>query len=261
MSKKETREDITIEDIFKILNILVEIKPAPSPEPHSVLIQAMKQNDIDKFRNEIKNNPDGVYEKDTDGYTPLHKAVVFSVDFIQLLLNAKVDIDVKNHRGETALHGAALFDNVPVAECLLNSKANIEAENNDKITPVLFASYRNNKDMVSFLLKQGASIYHQDARGHNALSIAFFKQNFDIADLIIRNQNGSERAKLLKQLQDQLQDQRAIDTQGANIPKQNFEKALKQLQQYLSPDNLEKTSGEVGNIDLGGVVPNENEEV
>lgn len=213
-----------------------EKEQGQNPRPDPVLVQAIKEGDINKFHEELRNNPGSVYEKAPSNNTPLHIAAINGIQFVKplvkILLANKANIDAKGIAGGTPLLGAAIYGIVPVAEYLLNNNANINAEDDNKNTPLGMAIHTGNKDMVEFLIKQGASINIESSDGLNALTLAAAIGNRDIFELV-KKQHNTEQAELLKKLK-QLKGETAKQNEQIKGLEQNLMDALNQLKGYLS---------------------------
>src|ERR1700686_2645453 len=70
--------------------------------------EAVKNNDSAKVSGLIKNNPDLVFSKDEDGFTPLHLAAANGYKgMVEFLLTNKAEVNSKDNAGSTPLHQAA----------------------------------------------------------------------------------------------------------------------------------------------------------
>jgi ankyrin repeat protein len=88
---------------------------------------AAKSGDLEKVKTLLKANPDLVFSKDTNGWTPLHLASTKAV--AEFLLANKADVnDNKNGYGWTPLHAAAANGFKDVVELLLADKADVNAK-------------------------------------------------------------------------------------------------------------------------------------
>lgn len=84
----------------------------------------------------------------------LHKG---RLDIVKLLLPFTKDIDYQDYYGNTALHKAAIFNSIDVAEYLLSNDCNINIVNSEGNTSLHIACDMNNKLMVIYLIKNFAS--------------------------------------------------------------------------------------------------------
>ncbi len=88
-------------------------------------------------------------------------AAVATVAEIQRLLAGGADINSHDTDDTTALHHAAVFQNLDVARFLLNNGANIDPTDSLGRTPLVVSAGSfgsNNSQMVLFLLKEGAAV-------------------------------------------------------------------------------------------------------
>jgi hypothetical protein len=70
------------------------------------------------------------------GSTPLISAATFDkINIVKALINAKVDLNIKNNDGSTALHSAAFFCHVEIVQLLIDVKADKTIKNNFGVTP------------------------------------------------------------------------------------------------------------------------------
>jgi ankyrin repeat protein len=92
--------------------------------------EAVKNNDSAKVRGLIKNNPDLVFSKDEDGFTPLHLAAANGYKgMVEFLLTTKAEVNSKDNAGSTPLHQAATAEgqHSDLVELLLAHKADVDA--------------------------------------------------------------------------------------------------------------------------------------
>jgi uncharacterized protein len=71
------------------------------------------------------------------------------------LLNRKVDVNVAQADGTTALHWAARHDDLEIASLLIRAGANVKAANRFGITPLALACTNGNAPIIEALLKAG----------------------------------------------------------------------------------------------------------
>lgn len=99
--------------------------------------------------------------EDNRGDTALHYAAwEGDVSAIIGLLEHGADINARNKDGNTPLHTAVFGGQVSVIEELLKDrkvKADIEASNNDKNTPLHCAAWAGNRTIFDLLIKKGAN--------------------------------------------------------------------------------------------------------
>lgn len=206
-----------------LLLVLVWSSQAHCGEIH----KAAKKGDVEKVKKLLKGNPDLVFSKDEDGWTPLHlaaanghrelaevllteraevnakdnngstplhqaaAAVGNHADLVGLLLSHGADVNVKDKFGLTPLHYATLHDNESSAEVLLAHGADVNAKD-DEVgdTPLIIAAGKGYEDVTELLLAKGADVNARDNRG-TPLAWAIHTGHDKIADLL-RQQGGHE---------------------------------------------------------------------
>lgn len=93
------------------------------------------------------------------------------------LLNLKeLDVEIRNHRGRTALHIAALKDRADIIRVLLSEKAKVNAKDKDGKTPLHLAAQAGRRDAVKALAKSSAiDLELPDKEGRSAFHLASLK--------------------------------------------------------------------------------------
>jgi ankyrin repeat protein len=85
----------------------------------SEIHDAAKRGDLEKVKALLKDNPNLVSSRDTNGWMPLHAAASNGhKDVVELLLANKAEVNAKNTNGATPLHLAASAGHKDVAELL-----------------------------------------------------------------------------------------------------------------------------------------------
>lgn len=108
------------------------------------------------------------FPADTEGVTPLHRAVLGHGDgCVGLLLQAGHDPNVSSKSGSTPLHVAALKGDPRVAKLLVDDGAALNARDVQGDTPLYLAAKAQRYEMAEFLLKCGAD---PRIRNNNAVS-------------------------------------------------------------------------------------------
>src|SRR5262245_34432529 len=78
-------------------------------------------------------------------------------DALRLLLQRKVDVNVPQVDGTTALHWAVRADDVATADLLLRAGASVSAANREGSTPLQLAAMNGSAAMIERLIKAGAN--------------------------------------------------------------------------------------------------------
>lgn len=113
--------------------------------------------------------------RDARGYTALHDAAyggAHSGMLLELLLSAGADIEAKTPGGATALYIAAREGASGVIQRLLDAGANIATRTRYRRTPLHIAARQSDLEVVRRLLDGGAAIHARDCLGETALHLA-----------------------------------------------------------------------------------------
>ena len=96
---------------------------------------------------------------DSEGRAPMHAAVRGrGIACVQLLLNAKADVNPSNFIRVSAMHIAAKGRNTKIIELLLSCGASIESEDGEGCRPLHYAVCSNSPANLQLLLARGANI-------------------------------------------------------------------------------------------------------
>ncbi len=150
---------------------------------------AVKKNDVAEVRRLISANPNLVFSKDKDGFTPLHLAAANGYkEIAELLLVSNASVNARDNHGSTPLHQAASGDHADLMELLLDHKADVNAVDENGLTPLHYAALADNVIGVKMLLIHGA---HPDVRdaieGNTALTIAVAEGFQDVVETLLAN--------------------------------------------------------------------------
>ncbi len=142
--------------------------------------------------------PSPVGEK--GGNTPIHHAAQHSdVANVALILDAGVEVDVRNGGGQTPLHLAASNENPSVAALLLEAGADVNAREefieerygrtgvapNHNRTPLHYAASNTNTTVAAMLLDAGAVVDPRDGDGRTPLHFAAESNNAPVGNLLL----------------------------------------------------------------------------
>ena len=103
----------------------------------------------------IENGADLINDFSNDGCTPLMIAISRKVDtnVAITLTDRRLNIDLQDKSGNTALHYAVSSDSPEMINCLVNAKAS-NVCNNQGLTPLLLASSTGRSRLVKFFIKR-----------------------------------------------------------------------------------------------------------
>jgi ankyrin repeat protein len=102
------------------------------------------------------------------------------------LLSARVDVNVPESDGTTALHWAVHQDDLDLVERLLRAGANAKATNDFGVTPLAEAATLGDASMLGRLLNAGADVNAVNSEGQTALMLVARTGDVESAQLLIR---------------------------------------------------------------------------
>jgi ankyrin repeat protein len=142
----------------------------------------------------LLNNKAGVQIKNRDGFAPIHLAG--NKDIAQLLVSHGAKIDTSGYHGRTPLHQAAMRNRNDVVEWLCAKGAKVNAVDSDGQTPLIIAisqpggtEYFTTRSIetIRILLRYGADVSYRDKEGRTLLLDAVRRDRKDIVDLLLRH--------------------------------------------------------------------------
>lgn len=144
------------------------------------------EKDIVSYKKYRKhNNPEvfeSFYEKDKQGKTLLHKAVMHKhIDLIKILLDCNVDINSVDKYGNTPLHLALIKEDLDIALLLLNKKPEVLLKNkaglsaSDMITKIECLSSYNIQEIAEY--RKNNPYFSIESIDHVTLTEKFFDNN------------------------------------------------------------------------------------
>ncbi|KAM3843571.1 transient receptor potential cation channel subfamily V member 6-like [Vipera latastei] len=163
----------------------------------SPLLLAAKDNNVQGLRKLIQDGSCDIYQRGAIGETALHVATLYdcteAADFLlevaPELINEKMTSAL--YEGQTALHIAAVNQNVHLVKCLLKKRAHISTpratghffrRNSSHRSyfgehVLSFAASVGNEEIVRLLIENGADIRAQDCLGNTVLHILVLQPN------------------------------------------------------------------------------------
>ena len=107
-----------------------------------------------------------VNASDADGYTPLHIATILNrKHIVSTLINTGAKMDMQDNTGSTALHHAARLGRRNIMQMLIYAGADVNSIDQSWTTPLFYAAGKGNDKIMWMLLKAGADVYHTNMKG------------------------------------------------------------------------------------------------
>jgi ankyrin repeat protein len=162
----------------------------PPSERWREVMNAAQWGDVAKLRALLKQDPDLVSSRMSEGQTPLHWAARNGhKEAVELLLAYKADVNAKGSAGMTALQFAARNGDIEMAKLLLLKNADVNSYwGTDVGAPALvLAAANGHKDMVALLLAHNADVNATNYAVTPLLNAVWFGQKADMAELLLDN--------------------------------------------------------------------------
>jgi ankyrin repeat protein len=150
------------------------------------LVQALKNNDSVDAKALLKQRVD-VNVADVDGTTAIHYAAHHGdLELVQLLIAAGAKVRVANRYGVTPLHEASTVGNVPMMEALLKAGASPNASYGAGETPLMLAARTGNPEAVKLLLSHHADVNAaEESKGYTPLMFAAVENHPEVAKILV----------------------------------------------------------------------------
>lgn len=106
-------------------------------------------------------------------------------EIVSFLLTLKnIDIELRDRKGQTALHWACLKDHPECVKILLKNGANIEVRDEIGETPLIKAAQSGSVECASILLENGADINGQSFYRMTPLLVGARENNYDVCEFL-----------------------------------------------------------------------------
>jgi len=151
-------------------------------------LAAAGNGDLAKVRLLLDRNPNLAFSKNRDGSTALHYAASYGfLEIAELLLTKNADVNAKNSTGDTPLHYASSSGHKDIAELLLSNKANADIGDGIGRTALYDAAAGGRIEEVRILLAAKADENTGTLHGYTPLSAAAARGREDVVRLLIES--------------------------------------------------------------------------
>eukprot|EP01119_Soliformovum_irregulare_P008211 TRINITY_DN2129_c0_g1_i1.p1 TRINITY_DN2129_c0_g1~~TRINITY_DN2129_c0_g1_i1.p1 ORF type:complete len:803 (+),score=234.55 TRINITY_DN2129_c0_g1_i1:116-2410(+) len=169
-------------------------------QPHAdepPLFTAIKNSDLLKVQQLLRDPKTNVNQKDSLGFTPLHAACVLFSDLDDVILSVilrhkDINVNIENNDGNTPLHYFCQKFRSPncadAFEIFIEKGANVNAKNKNGETPLHKAIFNNSLKllMVNLLITNGADVNEVTVMNETALHYAVHMRREDLVILLLR---------------------------------------------------------------------------
>ena len=158
-------------------------------DENTLLLNAVKDGDEDGVRDLLNEGVANVREKNEDGQTALHFAVLYSRDrIVSLLIEKGADIEAADKDGCKPLYIAAKSGDVFLVEALLSFNAQVESFNVKTQTTAFYQAIESGHEAIAkSLLEHGADINAKLPNGRTVLYNAVDIRKLDLVEFLLRH--------------------------------------------------------------------------
>ncbi|MHC9543459.1 MAG: ankyrin repeat domain-containing protein [Vulcanimicrobiota bacterium] len=185
MSMLEIVPDQRPSSVQYLLDLLKSPASLTMEKKYATIFDAVENNDSEAVKNYISRGVP-VSERDSDGMTPLHYAVLKGHSMMaQLLISLDAEVNRTDSNGLAPLHCAAREGHSVIVELLLSNKASVNISTYEGLTPLHMASYGGHSIVAGLLLSRGAYVNSTAHDGSTPLHAAVDKGHKSIAEMLL----------------------------------------------------------------------------
>ncbi len=195
IEKKEINKATTSPQVGNIFNIAsVEPKSEKNinaADYNKLLAEAIEKKDAALFRKSVQNGAGSeIYGSDGGNVFHLINDNLADEETVSMLTKNGISIDETDNYGNSPLHTAILSGNNEYARILINQKVNLNIKNILELSPLHVAAFLNNEEILNQMLIKGAEIDIKGNSGYTPLHIAAEMNHISLAkDLLYMGAN------------------------------------------------------------------------
>lgn len=106
---------------------------------------------------------------------------------LEIMLNAGLNVNLANHKGDTLLMLAAYNNSMEVAQMLLERGALVDKKNDKAHTPLAGVCFKGHVKMAELLIKYGANPDEDNGMGLTPMNCAIMFRRSDIIELLLKH--------------------------------------------------------------------------
>jgi ankyrin repeat protein len=164
------------------------------------LFKIYQSNDLYKFKEVAGKNPSALYKSDKDGLMLIHHTAYDNrQDFLDIMLDNKMDINTKDVKGLTPLMYATLSGNIEMCRYIISKGANINMQSTYGIS-ALFVAAQDHPKIAELLLENNADPNLYNIAGRSLLmliSITELGQKFIDLGAEVNHKDNNQRTALM----------------------------------------------------------------
>ncbi|KAL5258380.1 hypothetical protein ACHWQZ_G009025 [Mnemiopsis leidyi] len=174
-------------EIYKTNN--VEYTDVGGQFKQSLLHIASKEGKLDIVRYCVQEKKVDVNIQDSEGQTALHLAAGRGdLQVIKYLWEKGADVNIQDSRGEAALHRAADRGHLQVIKYLWEKGADVNIQDSEGMTALHRAVNSGHLQVFKYLLEKGADVNIQNSEGKTALHRAVFRRDLQVIDFLLEKE-------------------------------------------------------------------------
>lgn len=108
---------------------------------------------------------------------------------LEIMLNAGLNVNLANHKGDTLLMLASYHNSLDVAEMLLSRGAEVDKKNDKAQTPLAGVCFKGHYKMAELLLKYNANPNEDNGMGLSPINCAIMFHRKEILKLLLEHSN------------------------------------------------------------------------
>lgn len=156
----------------------------------AAFLKFINEGDLETVKNMLDKNPSLSNCVNNNDFPVLYQAVIKgNLALLKILLQTKPkpNVNAMDKVGLTALHAAAEFGYLDMAQMLIEAKANVNARTTDGTSPLFLAARFNHAPIVQLLIEQGAIVDAAISDGGTPLYVAVQNNSLEAAKILLAN--------------------------------------------------------------------------